>query len=194
MKNFTVLFFVCISISALSQQVSNVNNFWYGKEFSKEIALYDSKDFLFKNVLGSSSEAILFELTPIAAASSGELTTLFYRCVSKQKEGLILGFYGTYWNEAGVVYQGYGFKNLEKDQAIEFLNKIQQAIDDNANYLATSFDINNIYFTYNDINVLIWSSSDGSPYSIRLFWNGFDSNWDKVAFNRSKKRFVTKTQ
>ena len=129
-------------------------------------------------------------MIPLAAASSGDLTTLLYKCESKKKEGLILGFYGNYVNPSGVPYLGYAFKNLEKTQAIEFLNKIQQAIIDHKNFLNSDKDNNNIYFRYDDIDVLIWTSSP--DYSIRLFWNGFDSHWERVAFDRSKRRFEKK--
>ena len=163
---------------------------YYAKEYSKDVALYNSKNYLFKTVLGSTEEVEKFEIIPLAAASSGELTTLLYKCEGKQKEGLILGFYGNYWNEAGVVYQGFGFKNFEKNKAIEFLNKIQDAINENYKYLQKDDDNNNIYFKYDDVDVLIWFSTQN--YTIRLFWNGFDSSWEKTAFERSKRRFEKK--
>ena len=137
-----------------------------------------------------SPEVVKFEIIPLAAASSGELTTLLYKCESKQKEGLVLGFYGNYWNEAGVLYQGFAFKNFEKKQAIEFLSQINDAIVNNSKFLDADSDNNNIYFKFDDIDVLIWSSSQ--EYTIRLFWNGFDSSWEKTAFNRSKRRFEKK--
>jgi hypothetical protein len=37
---------------------------------------------------------------------------------------------------------------------------------------------------------LIYASNQN--FSIRLFWNNFDSNWDKTAFDRSKRRFEKK--
>lgn len=109
---FTILTFTKTFSQVTSNQTNN--NIWVAKEFSKDIALYNSKNFLFKNVLGVSPEVVKFEIIPLAAASSGELTTLLYKCESKQKEGLVLGFYGNYWNEAGVLYQGFAFKNFEK--------------------------------------------------------------------------------
>jgi hypothetical protein len=163
---------------------------YYAKEYSKDVALYNSKNYLFKTILGSTTAVENFEIIPLAAASSGDLTTLLYKSESKKKEGLILGFYGNYWNEAGVVYQGFAFKNFEKNEAIEFLNKIQEAINENSKYLKNDNDNNNIFFKYDDIDVLIWSSSQ--DYTIRLFWNGFDSSWEKTAFDRSKRRFEKK--
>ena len=173
-----------------SQVKINSNNIWTVKEFSKEISLFKSKEFLFKNVLGSTEQIVPFEVIPLAAASSGELTTLLYKCDTKQKEGLILGFYGDYWNEAGVLYQGYSFKNLEKEKAMEFLNKIVTSIEENKKFLNESGDNNNIFFKYDDMDVLIWTNA--GTYSIRIFWQGFDSTWEKTAFERSKRRFEKK--
>ena len=173
-----------------SQVKVNSNNVWTAKEFSKEISLFKSKVFLFKNVLGSTEQIVPFEVIPLAAASSGELTTLLYKCETKNKEGIILGFYGDYWNEAGVLYQGYSFKNLEKDKAIEFLNKIVASIEENKKFLNENGDNNNIFFKYDDMDVLIWTNL--GTYSIRIFWQGFDSTWEKTAFERSKRRFEKK--
>ncbi len=186
----SIVLLIIVNNLIYSQVKVNSNNIWTAKEFSKEISLFKSKEFLFKNVIGSTSEVIPFEVIPLAAASSGELTTLLYKCEAKQKEGLILGFYGDYWNEAGVLYQGYSFKNLEKEKAIEFLNKIVTSIDENKKFLNENGDNNNIFFKYEDMDVLIWTNA--GTYSIRIFWQGFDSTWEKTAFERSKRRFEKK--
>lgn len=189
LKFFTlVLSFLVLQL--YSQVRVNSNNIWTAKEFSKDMSLFKSKEFLFKNVLGSTNEVVSFEVIPLAAASSGELTTLLYKCEAKEKEGLILGFYGNYWNEAGVLYQGYSFKNLEREKAIEFLNKIVSSIEENKKFLNESGDTNNIFFKFDDMDVLIWSVAGN--YSIRIFWQGFDSTWEKTAFERSKRRFEKK--
>lgn len=186
----TILSILSSFTFCFSQVKVNSNNVWTAKEFSKEISLFKSKEFLFKNVLGSTEEIVPFEVIPLAAASSGELTTLLYKCETKNKEGIILGFYGDYWNEAGVLYQGYSFKNLEKDKAIEFLNKIVASIEENKKFLNENGDNNNIFFKYDDMDVLIWTNL--GTYSIRIFWQGFDSTWEKTAFERSKRRFEKK--
>ncbi|MCZ8196977.1 MAG: hypothetical protein O9267_05185 [Flavobacterium sp.] len=188
-RQFLLIIFLLTNF-LYSQVKVNSNNIWTAKEFSKEISLFKSKEFLFKSVLGSTAQVVPFEVIPLAAASSGELTTLLYKCDAKQKEGLILGFYGDYWNESGVLYQGYSFKNLEKDKAIEFLNKIETSIDTNNKFLKESSDNNNIFFKYDDMDVLIWTNA--GVYTIRIFWQGFDSTWEKTAFERSKRRFEKK--
>lgn len=185
-----ILILLTTSNLIYSQVRVNSNNIWTAKEFSKDISLFKSKEFLFKNVLESSEKVTPFEVIPLAAASSGELTTLLYKCEAKQKEGLILGFYGDYWNEAGVLYQGYSFKNLEKDKAMEFLNKIVTSIEENKRFLNDNGDNNNIFFKYDDMDVLIWTNA--GTYTIRIFWQGFDSTWEKTAFERSKRRFEKK--
>ena len=89
---FSLVFVILLNNLLHSQIKTSNNNIWITKEYSKDVALYNSKNFLFKNVLGSSSEVVQFEIIPLAAASSGELTTLLYKCEKKQKEGLVLGF------------------------------------------------------------------------------------------------------
>lgn len=189
-SNLLLVLLFAINNLIYSQIKVNNNNIWAAKEFSKDISLFKSKEFLFNTVLGSTAQVVQFEVIPLAASSSGELTTLLYKCEAKQKEWLILGFYGNYWNDAGVLYQGYSFKNLEKDKAIEFLNKIVTTIDENNKFLRENSDNNNIYFKYDDMDVLIWTNA--GIYTIRIFWQGFDSTWEKTAFERSKRRFEKK--
>lgn len=189
LKLLLVFVFLQISNYSFSQvQATNLNYVWAAKEFSKDVAQFRAKSFLYRNVLGVNEKIAKFELIPLAAASSGELTTLLYKASDKNKEGLILGFFGDYWNEYGAVYQGYAFKNLNKDEAYEFLDKISNAIENDSKYLKDNTDANNIYFSFKDIDVII--SSGGQ--SIRLFWNGFDSSWEKTSFERSKRRFERK--
>lgn len=192
MKKFYSLLFILFSfgISAQVATPSQGSFYWNEKEFSKDIAMFRAKYFLFNNVLGKSEKVNSFEVIPLSAASSGELTTLLYRSEDFNKEGIVLGFYGSYWNESGVIFKGYAYKDLNKDDALEFLNKIDKSIEENNKFLTKSTDNNNIFFSYKDIDVLI--SYSGATKVIRLFWNGFDSTWDGTAFDRSKRRFEKK--
>lgn len=189
---FLLLLFPIIINSQISVNPgrAKVLDFWAAKDFSKEVALFRAKSFLYRNVLGVNESVAKFELIPLAAATSGELTTLLYKAEDKGKEGMLLGFFGDYWNESGSVYQGYAFKNLSKEETLEFLDKINNAIEENSKFMRESSDNNNIYFSYKDIDVLIYSSLTST--SIRLFWNNFDSSWEKTAFDRSKRRFERK--
>jgi len=183
---FLATFGVC---NVQAQVVQTSQNLFQAKEFSKEIALYKAKTFLIYNVLDT-KYITQFEAIPLAAASSGELTTLLYRSTEQNLDGLILGFFGDYWNESGVTFQGYGFKNLPKNQATEFLNKIQDEIEKNKKFLRENNDNNNIAFDFDDLKVMIWTTN--GSYLIRVYWNGFDSTWEKTSFERSKRRFEKK--
>ena len=175
---------------AYAQMSVKTGGIFFAKEYSKEIALYNVKTFLIKNILGQTNDLIKFEADALTSANSGELTTLAYRCTSLNKEGLILGFYGNRWNEAGVVYQSYEFKNFPIKEANEFLDKIEKMISENTKFIESDPDVNNIYFQYDDITVLIYD--DMSSFKLRIFWNGFDSLWDLSTFKKTKRRLIRK--
>ena len=162
----------------------------FAKEFSKEIALYSAKTFVIKDVLGESKDVVRFEVDPLAAATSGELTTLVYKCESKKQEGLILGFYGNYRNESGVNYQAYAFKNLPINKANELLDKIEKVAAENGKYIDDDVDNNNIYFNYDDLAILIYNTPTSTK--VRVYWKGFDSEWEWTTFKKTKKRLAKK--
>ena len=184
------LLLLSLLISTISfSQVPESSGFYFAKEFSKDIALYKAKDHLMKQVIGVDEKLIKFEIDPLASASSGELISLVYSCDEKKLTGLLLGFYGSRWNEAGVVYQAYAFKNLPKSNALEILSKLDKFIDDESKYLSADSDNNNMFFRYEDMTFLIFRDSG---VKIRVFWNGFDSEWESTSFGRTKRRFERK--
>ena len=184
------LLLLSLLISTISfSQVPESNVFYFAKEFSKDQALYKAKDHLMKQVIGVDEKLIKFEIDPLASASSGELISLVYSCDEKKLTGLLLGFYGSRWNEAGVVHQAYAFKNLPKSNALEILTKLDKFIDDESKYLSADSDNNNMFFQYEDMTFLIFRDSG---VKIRVFWNGFDSEWESTSFGRTKRRFERK--
>lgn len=186
MKIKLIVVFTILSQSIIAQ-VSENSGYFFAKEFSKEISLYRAKQFLIEQVLMTDEKAIQFDIDPLAATNSGEVTSLGYKCEEKGKEGILLGFYGNYWNKSGVVYQGYGFKNLPRDKALEILNKITKTMEDSKDYLLKNLDNNNVYFQFDDLVVLIYTPI--SEPRIRIFWDEFDAEWTSTAFKRTKKRF-----
>lgn len=165
----------------------NVNAQYYSaKEFSKETAAFYAKSFLFKEVFDSTSDVTVFDLIPLAAANSGELTTLFYKTKDNKKEGLILGFWGNKWNKYGVEYKGYMYKNFPKEEAVNLLYSIKLTIEEMKNELEN--ENANLHFKLNDIDFLVSKSNGG--YDLRLFWKDFDATWEQTAFERSLKRFM----
>lgn len=191
MKTLALISLLFLSlIPDLFAQVSENTGIYFAKEYSKEQSLYKAKDFVMDQVLGTSTELVRFKIDPLAAASSGELTSLVYSCEEKNTTGLVLGFFGDYWNEAGVVYQSYAFKNLTEAEAIELLNLLKKVYGEESKYLNADKDNNNLFFEYQDLTFLVYNS-DG--LRMRVFWKGFDSEWESTAFERTKKRFEKKT-
>lgn len=158
--------------------------------YSKEVSLYRSKQFIINQIL-SSEKGARFEAYPLAAATSGELTTLVYRCEDPQRQGLLMAFYGNQWNPAGVVYQAYGFKDLPAAKATDMLEKLDAFIAENTIYLRMSTDGHNAYFKYDDLTILVYSP-DGVLPKVRVFWGEFDAEWNISAFNKTHRRLLKK--
>jgi hypothetical protein len=175
---------ILASLLICQSSIGQIPGFFSSKEYSKDISLYKAKAYLMDQILGAPEGTVIFEIDPLAASSSGQLTSLYYNCKKINKEGLILGFYGNYWNEAGVIYQGYGFLNLPTIKAYELLNKISKTIEENVGYLM--FGNNNAYFKYDDMTILLYNDAQTK---IRIFWKDFDAEWELTAFNRTLKRF-----
>jgi len=183
---FTFLIFQ-ITFSQVKQEIGNIIGV---KAFSKEISLFRGKAFVIKEVLGVNNKVTKFELDPMEAASSGELTTLYYNCEELKKEGLVLGFYGDYVNEFGLLLQGYAYKNFDKNQGLELLQKIEDAKVNNIAYLLEDGDNHNIYLYYDDLIILIYRKDQQFKY--RVFWKSFDAEWGDFAFRRTKNKFEKK--
>ncbi|MEO8590828.1 MAG: hypothetical protein ABI432_15740 [Flavobacteriales bacterium] len=157
---------------------------------SAEFALFKAKQFLIENLFTVDGNAIEFVVDPLHASTTGELTTLVYECKEQKLSGLLLAFYGTYWNEAGVTFTGYGFKNLKAEQAAALLKKISEEATKHEAFLRADGDNNNISFTFDDIKIVLWYGPAQSTYRLRLFWNEFDSSWYQAACDKTTKRLA----
>lgn len=187
--------FIILLIFIVDNSNAQYSGVFFAKEFSKEAALYRAKSFVMSEVLGSSANVVEFQIDPLSAATSGELTSLVYKCPEKKMEGLVLGFFGNRWNESGVIYQAYAFKNFSKETALEMLNKIEVSLKEHTKFLKADYDNNNIYFKFDDITFLIYSSANINGFQrIRVFWKEFDSEWDFNAFKRTKKNLISKLE
>ena len=184
---FLLLFTIVFSVSY--GQVSPLSGLYLAKEFSKEQALYKAKEYVMTEIINTDSDVTKFELDPLAAANSGELTSLVYRCDEQGLGGLVLGFFGDRWNENGVIYQAYAFRNLEESEAFAILQRIETIMDEQSKYIGSDSNTNNVVFKFDDMTFLMYE--DGST-KIRVFWNGFDAEWEESAFNRTRRRFARK--
>ena len=176
-----LIVFIIISISY--SQISS------SREYSREKALYKAKEYVMTEIIGVESYITKFEIDPLEAAKSGELISLVYKCKQKKLSGLILGFFGTELNEYGITENVYAFKNFTEQKALEMLSILSNHISEHSKYLKSDYDHNNIFFKYDDIIFLIYNDVG---IKIRVFWNGFDSEWESKAYKRTKKRFEKK--
>jgi len=164
-------------------QIPTSLGFALSNEFSEHNSVVKAQGFLLKEILKSPDDIVQFELDRIASSISGDLTSLIYRCEEKKIVGLILAFYGDYWNDAGDIYKGFVFKNFPREEALDFLSKISRTMEGQKDFLSKNDD-NNVSFQYDDLTVVI---SKEMEFKIRLFWNGFDADWDHWAFSRTKR-------
>ncbi|NEV93039.1 hypothetical protein G3567_02615 [Psychroflexus sp. YR1-1] len=185
MKKLLVLSLILLTCN-INAQYSQTSGLYFAKEFSKDAALYKAKSYVMTQILGVDENLVKFDIDPLAAASSGELTSLVYNCEQKNINGLILGFYGNRWNESGVSYQAYAFKNFEKERAFELFEILEEYFDNETEYISTFNKENNMYFKFDDLTFLIYN--DGGK-KIRVFWEGFDSEWEYTAYKRTRRRF-----
>jgi hypothetical protein len=184
---FLLLFFTKTSFTQISLAKGGAIS---AKEYSKEISIHRGKIFIITDIIGKNAATTEFTIDALAASNSGELTTLAYKCESIHKEGLILGFYGDKWNEAGVIYQAYGFKDLPIDDAREFIDRIEKVADSAYKFLSSDNDNANIYFSFKDIGVLMYHLFNGMR--LRISWNDFDSEWQWSEFAKTERRFNKK--
>lgn len=176
---FSLLFILFLQLNTNAQ-------YYAAKEYSKETSAYFAKEFLFREVFDVTTDVTIFEVVPLAAANSGELTTLFYKTKDGKKEGLVLGFWGDKVNKYGVYYKGYEFKNYNKEYATNLLFSIKTIVEDLKNDWQT--ENTNLHFKLDDIDFLVTKSNDS--FHLRLFWGNFDATWEQTAFERSLRRFM----
>lgn len=180
-----ILIILSLLTNSLFAQVAS-NAGVLAKEYNKEVALYRAKAFIMDHILGKTNDALKFDVDPLVASNSGELTTLVYKCDTKSKVGLLLSFNGARWNEAGVIYEEYSFKDLPIKEAKEFCEKVEIALKINSDYLEKDHNNNNVFFKYNDISILMFNLASGTK--LRVFWNGYDAEWDYSSFTKTVKR------
>ena len=178
-KKGIILIFILPKFSNAQSSIS--------KEYSKDIALYRAKNFLIENVLEPSEKYKKLYIDPLAASKSSEITSIYYS--GSNKKGLLLGFFDEFSTQfdLSTSYQGYAFKNLPYEEAIDLLNTIERIIKEEKDYLLADDNENNIFFKKYDLTVVIYREYALSG-RIRIFWGNFDGEWENKAFRRTKRR------
>jgi hypothetical protein len=181
--------FISIENQFFCQIPSNKSIF--AKLWSKDLTLDMAKLYLVQNVISIQENEERLVLDGLSASTSGELTAICYSGDSAKTIGILLAFYGDYWNEQGVNYKGYAFKNLNPSTALKFLNKIIDVAEKNQKFMESNLDINNIIFTFDDIVIIMFNNG---PIKLRILWQNFDAEWTLEEVQKTLKRFETFTK
>jgi len=138
------LFVLTILLSnAIIAQIPTKLGFTLSGKYSEDIAITKAQKFLLKEIFDHPEGIIQIELDRIASTISGDLNLFFYSY--KDKKGLLLAFYGDYWNDAGDVYKGFVFKNLSENKTLELLNQIDRILSEQKEYLSKAANSHAIF-------------------------------------------------
>lgn len=156
------------------------------KETAKEVSQFRSKEFIMDFIIGSAgSDEIKFETESLASDDSAGVVSIAFNCDELNKKGLLLAFIGKNRNEFGTLTTAYGFKYIPYDEAVSLLDRIDNVKDSNKDYMRDENDVNNVYIEHDDMRFILYR--DGGD-KIRVFWNGFEVEWERTPFDRTKRR------
>jgi hypothetical protein len=113
--------------------------------------------------------------------------TLAYNSYELKEAGIIFTFFGSFWNNNGVSYTGYGFKNLGKDSTVQLLQRLEKEIDYISEIKNNDF---NTYFSFSDMTFLLNKASNQElgTVSVKIFWRDFEAEWTRSSIERTQKR------
>lgn len=156
------------------------------KELAKEISQFRSKEFIVDYIIGpAGSNEIKFETESLASDDSAGLISVAFNCNEINEKGLLLAFFGNNKNEEGSVATAYGFRYIPLAKAQDLLKRIDAVKERHKKYMQSENDVNNLYIEFEDIKFILYR--DGGD-KVRVFWNGFEVTWERVAFDRTKRR------
>lgn len=157
-------------------------------EYTKESALYNAKAFVAFELIEDATDSLSrFSITPLEESKSAEITTLHVKCEGRGIEGLLLGFNGERKGMDGRMHKEADFYFLSKAKAEMLLNKIEEVFEKEGRYLGDEKDNNNVFIEFEELSLIIYRSDDKS---IRIFWKGFDAQWEYDESKSTKKRLM----
>lgn len=190
MKKILVLLFMAVFTVGFSQSKNERNDFSGSEALNlKKTNQYYGKKFLM-DLLGHDTNLVYLQVANLTAplGQRNEIATFVYKCNVKKKAGLVLGLWDRFITPESTTYGGYIFKHFNWNEAWEFFSKIDRHLKKWQYYLETNKEAN-IYFDYDDVSIFISKVRDGGGIKLRVFYDGFDSEWSIGAYNRTTKRF-----
>lgn len=169
-------------IAALSFVLADADK----KAMAKEISQFRSKEYIINYIIGPArAKDIRFETESLASDNSAGLISVAFNCNEVDERGLLLAFFGNNRDKNGQMGNAYGFRYIPLKQAQDLLKRIDGLKDKHKDYMKDDNDVNNVYIEHEDIKFILYR--DGGD-KVRVFWNGFEVIWERVAFDRTKRR------
>jgi hypothetical protein len=173
-------------------QVKPIEGGIFSQMYSKEITEYRAKEYIVNEILQVPNKNIIeFEIISLTASKSGELTTVIYDCKALKKRGLIFAFWNEQINDFNTPYKGYAFKNFNYGEAKQFLDSISIVLEQKKGILSLDNNENlskNVAYKWDDLTFVFYKGDIGGNL-IRVFWKGFDSEWNQLNLKTTKNRF-----
>ncbi len=169
-------------IAALSFVLADADK----KEMAKEISQFRSKEYIINYIIGpANAKDIRFETESLASDNSAGLISVAFNCDEINERGLLLAFFGSNRDANGQVGNAYGFRYIPLQQAQDLLKRIDGLKEKHKDYMKDENDVNNVYIEHDDIKFILYREGGDK---VRVFWNGFEVIWERVAFDRTKRR------
>jgi hypothetical protein len=190
----TLVFIPVFGFCQVTSQDGKILSGIMAQEYSKDISEFRAKEYIIKNILDPSDSIAEFEVNSITASKSGELSVVIYRCKEQQgKEGMLFCFWNQRVNEFNVEFNGYSFRNFYLNDAAKLLKYIEIIINNDCNNIinntSNSDEVKNLVVRYDDLIFNFYREYLSGEISIRIFWDEFDSIWNKSNFKTTKRRF-----
>ena len=185
MKTIPIILILCILYCSSSGQTRGGV---LSQEESKKITEYYCKQYIVDEVLKiPDRQSIEVYIDAITASTSGEITTVLYKCSSLKKKGVVLAFWNDYIDIL-LPYKGFGFCNLEIEKANILFNDLE-ALMNQENLILANITGNKVF---KSDNITLLFSNSGSflgKRTIRVWFDKFDSDWNQANLKTTIRRF-----
>jgi hypothetical protein len=187
---YLLSFFLVIPSLSFSQAVKSdqMSNKIIPRRYNKEVSEYKAKEFIIDKVLNiPNGELIPVKVDALTASKSGELSTLVYDCKEMGKKGIVFSFWQREINEYNTRYNGYAFKNIDYEEAKDLFVTLDRLIKEKKDIVKLGPEWN-AAFRWDDLLILFYK--EGASNKIRVFWNGFDAEWNQANLKTTIRRFT----
>jgi hypothetical protein len=169
----------------LSSQVRDESLMSQG--YNKALTQFKTKEYIIKDILNIPVDEIIgVEIDAITASKFGEISTVVYNCESLDKKGLVFTFWANRINDYNTNYMGYAFRNIEYDKAAILFEKLEKIMTEKKSVLNKGYNWNAV-FRWEDLYFVFYV--EGASNKIRVFWNGYDSDWNQSNLKTTSRRF-----